>query len=343
MTVIDVHMVNVRGLGAARFVNGVLGSLASGGEVSVNKVFCHRDFVPNDDFLRGKSIFRQYRLGYLSRLFEIFSWRFFEVGKSQLLVMGDLPLNTRNKQYIICQQALMFCKYSVTSANHWKYKLFRLLFRHYLKPDDVVIVQTESMLKKIKENFGGNVKVVLLDNALSPEFWPTFRRVGRSETAPAARVKLFYPAAFYPHKNHTILQSVKLPKNLEIILTVSQSETQIESDQVVHIGRRSTVEVFELYKTVDGLLFLSLEESLGLPLLEAISCNLPVICANADYSEQFRGDNIFRFDPRSPEDISAVLHTVSEKIESGWWPEWGPEPSMQGEPVIPISKIISEC
>ena len=58
--------------------------------------------------------------------------------------------------------------------------------------------------------------------------------------------------------------------------------------------------VFERYKNVDALLFLSSNESLGMPILEAISCNLPIICPYAEYTKGLNDENCFFFDLRDP-------------------------------------------
>lgn len=340
MTQIDIHMVNVRGLGARRFVNAVLSSLTMNGAADVSKVFCNEKYAPDSELLGKKCVYRRYKFGYLSRLSEIIFWRFKENSAPNLLVMGDLPLNTGSKQFIICQQALMFSSSPITSVEYWKYALFRFLFGCYLKSEDVVIVQTETMRKKVADRFGEKINIQVLDSDIREGFWPSFRRKARFDSSPFAPIRVLYPAAFYPHKNHAILHDVKLPANLEIILTVSQSETQIESKQIVHIGRQSAEEVFDLYKTVDGLLFLSLEESLGLPLLEAVGCNLPIICANADYSESLCAENTFWFDARDPDAISTVLHAFTQKIEEGWWSEWYRQKPFGSHQARSISEII---
>ena len=107
-----------------------------------------------------------------------------------------------------------------------------------------------------------------------------------------APLKLFYPASFLSHKNHSrafqALNQVydKLGPLLTLYCTISSQElSSIYSRPgiVVPLGRLSRSEVFDYYQICDYLFFPSLCESLGLPLLESASFNLPVVASDLDY------------------------------------------------------------
>ena len=56
------------------------------------------------------------------------------------------------------------------------------------------------------------------------------------------------------------------------------------------IGYIDQKELLNYYLEVDALLFLSLEESYGLPLIEAMYFNLPIIVPDLEYARYLCGD-----------------------------------------------------
>ena len=73
---------------------------------------------------------------------------------------------------------------------------------------------------------------------------------------------------------------------------------------------------------MDALLFLSSNESLGLPIIEAIKCNLPIICPRAEYTGHLNANNCFFFEIDDPSSLERAIFRASEKISAGWWPNW---------------------
>ena len=148
---------------------------------------------------------------------------------------------------------------------------------------------------------------------------------------------LFY---IYSHKNHHLLNQISFDETANVEVTISDSELNDASDSVIFLGRMSREAVFERYKNVDALLFLSSNESLGMPILEAISCNLPIICPYAEYTKGLNDENCFFFDLRDPSTLQLAIQTAKSKILNGWWPQWSFSESFKDERGLPIEKII---
>lgn len=323
MKSIDVHQANVTGLGAEKFAAGLIKHLLGFSKISIKTVYISSFISASQYGPDTKITFVDYFLGGLSRLFEICFWRLYRRQNNELLVLGDLPVNTRAKQYVLCHQSLMFKQYPIFTLLFFKFSLFRFLFRLFLKKGDVVIVQTKEMAKNVRSIVRKGVEVEVLD--LNSNFfgWPEFSRQGRRNLSKDCEVfELVYPAAFYPHKNHFLLDMIDITNSFKIFLTIEEHQVGKAEKEIECIGRVSRDEIFELYRRVDALLFLSSNESLGMPILEAVKCNLPIICPYAEYTKELDSENCFFFDIQNPSSLLCAIDLAKRKILEGWWPDW---------------------
>ncbi len=137
---------------------------------------------------------------------------------------------------------------------------------------------------------------------------------------------LYYPAATWPHKNHkNLLAAMKILKERhrfdgELLLTgiAMQSHGEILTE-IDRLGLREMVRVLGylsadelpfLYNLARVMVFPSLFEGFGIPLVEAMACGCPVICADATSLPEVVGDAGVLFDPRSAEDIADRIRAL---------------------------------
>ena len=321
---IDIHKANVVGLGAEKFVSGLIKQLLNVKEIDINIIYISAESsVKEFHKFTSKPIIVDYVFGVLSRLIEIICWRFFRKQENEILVLGDLPLNTSARQYVLCHQSLMFKKFLFGSKNFFKFLVFRFVFKAFLKKGDVVLVQSDEMAKNIRRKINSNVDVRVIDITSNFFGWPEFNRTKKEISAEVTEgLKLFYPSAFYPHKNHHFLGSLELPKDTEVLVTIAEDLLPINSNSITCLGNITRDEVYKLYREIDALLFLSSNESLGMPILEAVRCNLPVICPYAEYSKNLYSENCFYFDLADPSSLLTAIASLKEKLSEGWWPNW---------------------
>ncbi|MBI2425851.1 MAG: glycosyltransferase family 4 protein [Candidatus Hydrogenedentes bacterium] len=71
----------------------------------------------------------------------------------------------------------------------------------------------------------------------------------------------------------------------------------------------------QLYAGADGLVFPSLYEGFGLPLIEAMACECPVACSNVSSLPEVAGDAAILFDPYSPGEIAHALSRLALEPE----------------------------
>jgi len=78
-------------------------------------------------------------------------------------------------------------------------------------------------------------------------------------------------------------------------------------DDVLVVGYVSDDDLVRLYQGAELVVFPSLYEGFGLPVLEAMRCGAPVICSDASSLREVQLDRAARFDPEDPADVAEVM------------------------------------
>lgn len=137
---------------------------------------------------------------------------------------------------------------------------------------------------------------------------------------------LLYPAQTWPHKNHIrLVEAVAHLRDtggpsVNLVLTGYQNEHFAKvrsavrrlrlSEQVRFAGFVTTLEVQTLYRLAVGLIFPSLFEGWGIPIVEAFQAGTPVACSNVTSLPSMVGDAALVFDPYDVESIAAAASTL---------------------------------
>lgn len=131
------------------------------------------------------------------------------------------------------------------------------------------------------------------------------------------RLALFYPAFLYPSKNHQFLldaHSILSKNNCKVLLTVEQRQFTAVFGQYAeifeNIGIVPRSEVLKVYERTDALIFPSLSESLGYPLIEGLMAGVPVLAADLPYAHQALGATGIFFDPTDVDSLGRALSRV---------------------------------
>jgi len=148
----------------------------------------------------------------------------------------------------------------------------------------------------------------------------------------APRRYLMYPANFWQHKNHEMLltafgvaRSSGLPPDIRLVCTGSPGARQERlirtarimnlADHVLFPGYLPNAELAALLTHCNGMVFPSLYEGFGLPVIEAMAAGIPVACSNITSLPEVTGDAAILFDPRSPSQIAhAILSLVQDEM-----------------------------
>jgi len=83
----------------------------------------------------------------------------------------------------------------------------------------------------------------------------------------------------------------------------------MENDMIL-TGYVSDKEKEDLYKKADIFVMPSLAEGFGLPILEAMQKNIPVLCSDIPPFFEIGMDSVLYFDPRDPQDMADKINMV---------------------------------
>jgi glycosyltransferase involved in cell wall biosynthesis len=86
-----------------------------------------------------------------------------------------------------------------------------------------------------------------------------------------------------------------------------------ESRRVRMIGVVPGDDLPALYSAAEALVYPSLIEGFGLPVLEAMRCATPVLTSNTSSLPEVGGDAVLYVDPRRPDEIAAGLHRLASR------------------------------
>ena len=83
-------------------------------------------------------------------------------------------------------------------------------------------------------------------------------------------------------------------------------------NQVKIVGYIPTEEMPYLYHHARLLIFPSLFEGFGIPLVEAMKTQTPIVCSNQASIPEVVGDSALQFNPHSPQEIASAILQIAD-------------------------------
>ncbi|MDJ0927408.1 MAG: glycosyltransferase family 1 protein [Gammaproteobacteria bacterium] len=220
------------------------------------------------------------------------------------------------------------------SRTGWSWDERETLYRALLPRATAILTGAEAGRQEILQFYAPapeNVHVLPLPT-------PEFQDIGDSQDDAQCLRKfglepgyLFYPAQFWPHKNHAnLLRAVQIlnrdrQAKLTLALTGADKGNRgyvqrlIDqaglADQVIITGFVSERELVALYRQAAALVFPSFFGPDNLPPLEAFALGCPVAAANVNGAAEQLGDSAILFDPRDPAAIASAVQRVVDDAD----------------------------
>lgn len=254
-----------------------------------------------------------------------FEWRFagYLDDNSRILCMGNLPplLAHRGRQFVFVQNRYMVEPLPLESfppAIRFRIRFERWWLRSRTDGVHRWVVQTRTMQSLLEKSFG--VASELLPFVAAPL---SVQEHGGGKAG--IRYDFLYVASGEPHKNHRRLVEAwtllgdrgRFPS---LCLTLDEQRfpelcrwiRQQADDHSLNItlAGETGADVTMLYGMSKALIYPSLLESFGLPLIEAIQAGLPVLSSDRDYVKDIIETDEY-FDAESPVSIADAVESFS--------------------------------
>jgi len=237
------------------------------------------------------------------------------------IYFGNLPPIRKSKNSLVYfhnTYLLMNLKKLFSSNDKFINKIMcvakQFYIKFFVKNVDFVTCQTEVVSKQFKKKYSyENIKIL--------PFYRKHKRINIEK-----QFDYCYISLAHPHKNHNkLFDALKIleEKNLHLSLAVtveSSKEDLIRKIEeinrnaiikIVNFGTVSKKKVLELYASSKCLIFPSLEESFGLPLIEAVDMGLDVISSDLNYTYQAI-DPSLTFNPNNAQSIADAIQKYNE-------------------------------
>jgi glycosyltransferase involved in cell wall biosynthesis len=208
----------------------------------------------------------------------------------------------------------------------------RRVYGESIRHADYMLAISEHSRQSVIERYG--IDPSLIETAYlaaDPIFGPTTPRIHAIETIahkyqlPVGEY-LYFPAHTWRHKNHKCaLEALALLRDqfgLRPLLVCSggfrEAQEEIEQiierlnlwNQVKFLGYCPLDELPLIYEGAAALVYPSLFEGFGIPVIEAMMCDCPVVCSNTTSLPEIVGNAGLLVDPTSPEAIADAIYKV---------------------------------
>lgn len=235
----------------------------------------------------------------------------------------NLPLYIPKYTITTIHDLIPFTEY--WGRSYFKKELFRLLIKRALKHSKTIVTISKTVESELKSMFnieGGKIKVIyeFIDDK--------FVNVSLKQKPILDKPYILFVGNRRKHKNLSgLIKAFSLVKNkLDHMLVIAGSKDK-QFDEVDELKKDLNIEdrivefispnddvIINLYQNADLFVFPSFFEGFGLPPLEALSCNCPVISSNIPVLREILGNEIACFNPYDIEDIAnKMIYGIKNK------------------------------
>jgi len=203
-------------------------------------------------------------------------------------------------------------------------------YRSSAERADLILTISEYTKKCLIEKYQiKSEKIIVTYQGVSP----AFEAYHASENGTDIRGKyglprdyILYPAASWPHKNHVgLLKALEILKseyqcaaNLVLLgLSMANEKNTSKaiqeyglSDQVRVLGYVPLEDLIALYSSAVLMVFPSLFEGFGIPLVEAMRMGVPIACSDRTSVPEIAGNAAVYFNPEDPADMARGIYSL---------------------------------
>jgi glycosyltransferase involved in cell wall biosynthesis len=212
------------------------------------------------------------------------------------------------------------------ASSWWRYLWREHRFRNLANASTAVLVDSETGRNHVIESYGTPPGHIHSLPYVAPDYiYAAYERPRVSEHYQLPGKFLFYPAQFWPHKNHlrlveALARARQACPDMELVLTgganrdyekVKTRVLALRLEQVVHfLGYVPDTDLASLYRRARGLIMPTFFGPTNIPPLEAMACGCPVLISNIYGIPEQCGDAALYFSPNSIDEMQRVMTSL---------------------------------
>lgn len=205
-----------------------------------------------------------------------------------------------------------------------KHLFFRIVIRCQIERAIKIIVPTYTVKKQLEDIYGEKVlnKILPIYEGVSYKIIETLEN---NDLKRKFRNFFIYVGNFYPHKNvKKLIYAFSKNKSSNKLILLGPNDyfkkhlfqliNRLKQEKrIIFFNNPSISDLVFFYKNALALIHPSLSEGFGLPLIEAVYYNCPVIASNIKVFRELLGNNYLSFNPNDVKDIAEKIKNFTEK------------------------------
>lgn len=233
-----------------------------------------------------------------------------------IVICESIPIPFRSlKRHTHFQVAYDFRYFTGVSKDF----LYRLAFSHYLERQwyrsEFMVTCSDYSIKELQKHVGYDDERVI-----KSYFGIDERVLDISKTpAPEKNIDIIYVGHYEKRKNHEPLMRAiaKIDPTLRVRFHGRDNGMKAELEDLKNeLGLTNTImttdnisddELWNLYRQSHVFAYPSVYEGFGIPLIEALALEVPVVCTDMDVFHEVSNDYATFFNPENPDDIAEKL------------------------------------
>ncbi len=231
--------------------------------------------------------------------------------REDVVFLCNLPPFVKNKNSsLVFYNELFFKKKNLLKVSGIKFAIFNLWFKMFWKNVDRVLVQSPHIEDLIRSKTQSTNVINI----------PIYKKVDQSKNF-KKEYDFCYVSSGAPHKNHKrLIQAMEslsksgystslvltVPKTQEDLLSTINEFNHTNQSKITNLGYVDNSQIEDVYLKSKALVFPSLAEAFGMPLIEAHDLGLKVLVSDLPYAYDVF-ESVETFDPEDSQSIATKM------------------------------------